>query len=73
MSVEEEQNLLMEHMIAFMKGRSYISESLLREKLQVAKFKPATNLNKLLDALVKEARLVRRNGNNFVLGRVKTK
>jgi hypothetical protein len=73
MTKEEEMDLLMEHMIAFMKGRSYISESLLREKLQVVKYKPATNLNKLLDALVKEARLVRRNGNNFVLGRIKAK
>ena len=73
MSKDEELDLLMEHMVTFMKGRSYISESLLREKLQVAKFKPATNLNKLLETLVQQARLVRRNGNNFVLGRVKPK
>ncbi len=73
MSKEEEMDLLMQHMAQFMKGRSYISESLLREKLQVVKFKPATNLNKLLDALVQQARLVRRNGNNFVLGRIRAK
>ncbi len=68
-SRDEEMDLLMKHMANFMKGRSYISESLLREKLQVVKFKPSTNLNKLLDALVQQARLVRRNGNNYVLGR----
>lgn len=73
MSKDEELDLLMEHMVTFMKGRSYISESLLREKLQVVKFKPATNLNKLLETLVQQARLVRRNGNNFVLGRIKPK
>jgi chromosome segregation ATPase len=71
MGKDEEMDQLMEHMVNFMKGRSYISESLLREKLQVVKFKPATNLNKLLDALVQQARLVRRNGNNYVLGRRK--
>lgn len=73
LSKEEELDLLMEHMVTFMKGRAYISESLLREKLQVAKFKPATNLNKLLETLVQQARLVRRNGSNYVLGRVKKK
>jgi hypothetical protein len=67
-SEADELNTLMEHMHQIMKGRSYISDSLLREKLQSLKFKPA-NLSKLLDTLVRQARLVRRSGGNYVLGR----
>lgn len=72
MSEEEELDLLMEHLQRIMKGRSYISDSLMREKLSAAKFK-SPNLSKLLDKLVKQARLVRRSGGNYVLGRVKKK
>lgn len=64
----DELDVLMEHMHTIMKGRSYISDSLLREKLQSLKFKPA-NLSKLLDTLVRQARLVRRSGGNYVMGR----
>lgn len=71
--MEEEMEVMMQHVTAFMKGRAYISESLMKEKLQAAKFRPSTNFNKLLDTLVKQARLVRRNGNNYVLGRAKGK
>lgn len=64
----EELEILMEHLRKIMKGRSYISDSLLREKLQAANYKPA-NLGKLLETLVRQARLVRRSGGNYVLGR----
>lgn len=65
----EELEILLEHLQKMMKGRSYISDSLLREKLRAANFKPA-NLGKLLDTLVRQAKLVRRSGGNYVLGRV---
>lgn len=71
-SEAEEMEILLEHLQKIMKGRSYISDSLLREKLQAAKFKPA-NLSKLLDTLVKQAKLVRRSGGNYVLGRMAKK
>jgi len=68
----EEMEVLLEHLHRIMKGRSYISDSLLREKLQAAKFKPS-NLSKLLDTLVRQAKLVRRSGGNYVLGRAAKK
>jgi hypothetical protein len=65
---EEELDLLMEHIIKMMKGRSYISEGLMREKLSIANFK-SPNLRKLLDTLVRQKRLVNRSGGNYVLGK----
>ncbi len=67
-SEEEELDLMMEHIIKMMKGRSYISEGLMREKLSVADFK-STDLRKLLDTLVRQKRLVLRSGGNYVLGK----
>ena len=68
----DELDILMEYLHQIMKGRSYISDSLLREKLQSLKFKPS-NLSKLLDTLVRQAKLVRRSGGNYVLGRMAKK
>ncbi|MCW9089312.1 MAG: hypothetical protein OQK54_07270 [Gammaproteobacteria bacterium] len=68
----EQLELLMEHLQKMMKGRSYISEGLMKEKLNFANFKTA-NLGKLLDILVRQSRLVRRSGGNYVLGRAAKK
>lgn len=68
----EELVLLMEHIHKIMKGRTDISESLLREKLTLAKFR-ATNLSKLLDALVRQSQLGRKSGGNYILGKAAKK
>ncbi|MGM0593981.1 MAG: hypothetical protein ACQETD_05525 [Pseudomonadota bacterium] len=69
---DEEMETLKEHIRKMMKGRSYISDGLLREKLQAAKFKP-TNLGKMLENLTKQGWLIRRSGGNYVLGRASKK
>lgn len=71
-STEEQLDELMGHILKIMKGRSYISEGLLKEKLNLANFKTAT-LSKLLDTLVRQTKLVRRSGGNYVLGRAAKK
>lgn len=68
----EQLELLMGHIQKMMKGRSYISEGLMKEKLNFANFKTA-NLGKFLDTLVRQSRLVRRSGGNYVLGRAAKK
>lgn len=68
----EELTLLMEQIHKIMKGRTDISESLLREKLNLAKFRPP-NLSKLLDALVRQSQLSRKSGGNYVLGKAAKK
>lgn len=71
-STDEQLDELMGHILKIMKGRSYISETLLKEKLAQANFRP-DNLSKLLDTLVRQTRLVRRSGGNYVLGRAAKK
>lgn len=69
---EDELDIMMEHIIKMMKGRSYISEGLMREKLSLVNFK-SPNLRKLLDTLVRQNRLVLRTGGNYVLGKAAKK
>lgn len=64
----DELEVLMSHIHKIMKGRSYISESLLRERLTQLNFK-SPHLSKLLDTLVRQTKLVRRTGGNYVLGK----
>jgi len=71
-SSEAQLDELMGHILKIMKGRSYISETLLKEKLAQVNCRPE-NLGKLLDTLVRQTKLVRRSGGNYVLGRAAKK
>ncbi|HEY9148891.1 MAG TPA: hypothetical protein VIQ22_07750 [Gammaproteobacteria bacterium] len=71
-SSEAQLDELMGHILKIMKGRSYISETLLKEKLAQVNCRPE-NLGKLLETLVRQTKLVRRSGGNYVLGRAAKK
>ena len=56
------------HVRELMLGRTYISESLLKEQLR-SRSVTVNNLHKLLEQLVKDGRLTNKGGGNYALGR----
>ncbi len=56
------------HVRELMLGRTYISESLLKEQLR-SRSVTVNNLHKLLEQLVKDGRLNNKGGGNYALGR----
>ena len=61
---------LMDRIRHIMRNRTYISESLLKEKLKVNGFDTA-NLKKDLDMLIRDGRLEKKGSGNFALGKKK--
>ena len=59
---------LFEQIRELMRGREYISETLLKEKLR-GKGNTGVNLGKALEQLVKDRRLIRKSGGSYVLGK----
>jgi len=61
---------LMEKIRSIMRNRTYISESLLKEKLSVNGFDMST-LKKDREQLVRDGKLEKKSGSNYALGKKK--